>query len=44
MANNTELRKAVYNLLLNHIQFGTYRYGEKLPTIEEASARLLRVH
>lgn len=40
MANNTELRKAVYNLLLNHIQFGTYRYGEKLPTIEEASARL----
>lgn len=40
MESNTELRKVVYHVLLNQIQFGTYRYGEKLLTIEEASTRL----
>ena len=40
MENSTELRKVVYNVLLTQIQFGTYRYGEKLPNIEETSSLL----
>lgn len=40
MENSTELRSVVYNILLDQIQFGTYRRGEKLPTIEETGARL----
>lgn len=40
MENSTELRGIVYNILLNQIQFGVYRFGEKLPTIEETSERL----
>ena len=39
MENSTELRSVVYNILLDQIQFGTYRRGEKLPTIEETGAR-----
>ena len=40
MENNTDLRKVVYSIMLTQIQFGTYRCGEKLPTIEETSRRL----
>ena len=40
MKNSTELRQVAYSVLLTQIQFGAYRYGEKLPTIEETSARL----
>lgn len=35
-----ELHQMIYNTLLTQIQFGTYRYGENLPTMEEASERL----
>ncbi|EFD01492.1 transcriptional regulator, GntR family [Hungatella hathewayi DSM 13479] len=38
--NSTELRQVVYSVLLTQIQFGFYRYGEKLPAIEETSTRL----
>ena len=40
MDNSTELRQVVYSVLLTQIQFGFYRYGEKLPAIEETSTRL----
>ena len=40
MENSTELRTVVYNVLLTQIQFGVYHFREKLPTIEETSARL----
>lgn len=40
MENGTELRKVIYNVFLTQIQFGAYRQGEKLPTMEETSARL----
>lgn len=40
MDNSTELRQVVYSVLLTQIQFGIYRYGEKLPAIEETSIRL----
>ena len=40
MENTIELRKVVYSVLLTQIQFGVYHYGEKLPTIDETSARL----
>lgn len=40
METSTELREVVYGILLTQIQFGAYRCGEKLPTIEETSARL----
>lgn len=39
MGNSTELRQVVYSVLLTQIQFGVYRYGEKLPNIEETSER-----
>lgn len=37
LGNSTELRQVVYSVLQTQIQFGVYRYGEKLPTIEETS-------
>ncbi len=40
METSTELRKVVYNVLLTQIQFGAYRCGERLPTMEETAARL----
>ncbi len=40
LGNSTELRKIVHDVLLTQIQFGAYRCGEKLPTIEETGARL----
>ncbi|WP_195986024.1 GntR family transcriptional regulator [Clostridium sp. D33t1_170424_F3] len=40
MENGTELHKVIYNVFLTQIQFGAYRFGEKLPTMEETSARL----
>ena len=40
MENSTELRKVVYHALLTQIQFGVYRCGERLPTIEETSTQL----
>lgn len=40
MGNNTELREIVYTVLMTQIQFGAYRCGDKLPNIEETSARL----
>ena len=40
MKNSTELCNIVYNVLLSKIQFGVYGFGEKLPTMEEASACL----
>ena len=39
MGNSTELRQVVYSVLLTQIQFGVYRFGEKLPNIEETSER-----
>ena len=41
MDNGMELHKVIYSVLLTQIQFGTYRYKENLPTLEEASARFL---
>lgn len=40
MENSTELRPVVYSLLLTQIQFGAYRGGERLPTMEETSSQL----
>ena len=40
LKNSTELCNIVYNVLLSKIQFGVYGFGEKLPTMEEASACL----
>lgn len=40
LKSGAELHKIVYNVLLTQIQFGAYRRGEKLPTIEEAGAQL----
>ena len=40
LKNSTELCNIVYNILLSKIQFGVYGFGEKLPTMEEASACL----
>ena len=40
MKNSTELRQVVTSVLLTQIQFGVYPCGQKLPTIEETSARL----
>lgn len=40
MENSTKLSKVVYGVLLTQIQFGAYRRGDKLPTIEETGARL----
>ena len=37
MNYSTELRQVVYSVLRTQVQFGVYRYGEKLPTIEETS-------
>lgn len=42
MEKNLELNQIVYTLLRIQIEFGTYRYGEHLPTIEEM-AKLLSV-
>ncbi len=39
METSTELRKVVHSTLLTQIRFGVYHCGERLPTIEEASAR-----
>lgn len=37
MEHITELQQAVYSVLLTQIQFGTYHFGEGLPTMEVAS-------
>lgn len=37
MGNGMELQQVIYNVLRAQIQFGTYSYGERLPTIEEAA-------
>lgn len=42
MENSMELQQVVYNVLRTQIQFGTYRFDERLPTIEDA-ARLFTV-
>lgn len=41
MENENELQQVIYNVLLMQIRFGTYRYGERLPTLEEASQLFL---
>ena len=40
--NGLELQQVIYHVLKTQIQFGVYRFGERLPTIEEA-ARLFLV-
>ena len=42
MENGMELQQVIYHVLRTQIQFGVYRYGERLPTIEDA-ARLFVV-
>ncbi|WP_343249027.1 GntR family transcriptional regulator [Diplocloster hominis] len=42
MDKGKELCQVVYNILVTQIEFGTYRYADHLPTIEEAS-RILQV-
>lgn len=42
MENNLEYQQVVYSVLKTQIQFGVYRYGERLPTTEDA-ARLFHV-
>lgn len=42
MDKKTELQWVIYNLLITQIDFGIYRYGERLPSMEESS-RLLFV-
>lgn len=42
MKNSMELQQVIYNVLRTQIQFGSYLYGERLPTIEDA-ARLFMV-
>ena len=41
LENENELQQVIYNVLLMQIRFGTYRYGERLPTLEEASQLFL---
>ena len=40
--NGMELQQVIYNVFRTQIQFGVYRYEERLPTIEDA-ARLFMV-
>lgn len=40
MENELELHQMIYNTLLTQISFGTYDFGDKLPTMEEASGQL----
>lgn len=40
--NGMELQQVIYHLLRRQIQFGVYRFGERLPTMEDA-ARLFMV-
>lgn len=42
MENGMELQQVIYHVLRTQIQFGVYRFGERLPTIEDA-ARLFMV-
>ena len=42
LEKDMELYQVVYNILVTQIEFGTYRYADHLPTIEEAS-RFLQV-
>lgn len=42
MENSMELQQVIYHVLKTQIQFGVYRFGERLPTIEDA-ARLFLV-
>ena len=42
MENGMELQQVIYHILKTQIQFGVYRFGERLPTIEDA-ARLFLV-
>lgn len=37
MENGMELQKVIYHVLKTQIQFGVYRFGERLPTIEDAA-------
>ena len=37
MKNTLELQQVIYNVFKTQIQFGTYRFEERLPTIEEAA-------
>ncbi|WP_343209522.1 GntR family transcriptional regulator [Anaerolentibacter hominis] len=38
MENQIEVQQVIYTVLKTQIQFGTYRFGERLPTIEHASS------
>lgn len=42
MEPNIELQQVIHSILKTQIQFGVYRHGDRLPTIEEAS-RLFQV-
>lgn len=42
MEPNIELQQVIHSILKMQIQFGVYRHGDRLPTIEEAS-RLFQV-
>ena len=41
LINVNELQQVIYNVLLMQIRFGAYRYGARLPTLEEASQLFL---
>lgn len=41
MQHEIELKQVVYNLVLMQIQFGTFRFNEHLPTMEDAAQWLL---
>ena len=35
-----ELQQVIYHIFVTQIEFGTYRLGDRLPTIEEAGQLL----
>lgn len=37
MGNNLELQHVIYNIVKTQIEFGAYRFEERLPTIEDAA-------
>ncbi len=41
MESEMDMQQVVYRVLLTQIQFGTYRYGEHLPKMEDAAKWLL---
>ena len=40
MGSEMELQQVIYHIFVTQIEFGTYRLGDRLPTIEEAGQLL----